>query len=680
MDNELYNKELEYIFNRFPSFQKVGGSAYKPGLETMGLLSSILGMPHEKFHAIHIAGTNGKGSTSHMIASALSMLEKPDGTPLKVGLYTSPHLLDFRERMKVSEVVDVAYDNSCDKCDIVSSNGKSVGIKFVMPSKEFVYDFLTGYKDDFIETGASFFEITTAMAFYWFAKEGVDIAVVECGLGGRLDATNIITPMLSVITNIGLDHCEYLGNTLEEVAGEKAGIIKPGVPVVIGERSGVAHVFEARAAECGSRILFAEDTACKCDGTGIMNGNRICDGDEIVNGNRICEDIEIMNCNRICDGLPDLFSELDVGDLDLQGDCQQKNIRGVKSVLAELFGKNILSEVCGWSDCVNGASNSLESLEKIRHGICNAAWITGLHGRWETLCEKPFVVCDTGHNAHGFAILGEQIKHASAAVSRFTGRPFGRLVMIFGVVADKDLNSIAEFLPGRKLNSYDLIEKDSVEKDSMEKDSMEKDSVEKDSMEKDSVEKDSVEKDSVEKDSMEKDSVEKDSVEKDSMEKDSVEKDSMEKDSVEKDSMEKDSMEKDSTGSGSVWNGINVVYYFVNAAGTRALSADKLRLKMKELGFEGEVIATGGENRVGTEAGVVCMEGEAGVADMDRDAGVVDTDREAVAEDVNVEAGRRGDIKETLEIYMNRLAKEDDFVFIGGSTFVVAEALEFFAL
>ncbi len=511
MDNKLYDKELDYIFNRFPSFQKVGGSAYKPGLATMELLSKLLDMPHEKFRTIHIAGTNGKGSTSHMIASALSMLEKPDGKPLKVGLYTSPHLLDFRERMKVS-VVD---ESVCE-----GDKEGTVGIKFVMPEKEFVYDFLTSNKDDFIETGASFFEITTAMAFYWFAKECVDIAVVECGLGGRLDATNIITPLLSVITNIGLDHCEYLGGTVEEVAGEKAGIIKPGVPVVIGERSGVAQVFESKAAECASRIVFAEDR----------------------------ETVETVNGDCAA-AVADCLKGIGVGDLDLKGACQEKNINTVKAVLAELFkDNNVLGGYSGLSSA-ESLDTSADCMEKIRYGMCNAAGITGLHGRWETLCQRPFVVCDTGHNAHGFAILGEQIKRTAAGVSKYTGKPYGRLVMIFGVVADKDLNSIAGYLPGNE---------------------------------------------------------------------------------------------------NSVGISIDVQYYFVNAAGTRALPADELKKRMKMLGFSGDVIATG--------------------------KGDLDGGKSGVSEGV-----RGGDIKETLHIYMNGLSREDDFVFIGGSTFVVAEALEFFA-
>ena len=239
MESELYNKEIEFIFNRFPSFQREGGGAYKPGLENMRKIVAHLGNPHESFKSVHIAGTNGKGSTSHMIAAALSALPKEGSSvaKLKVGLYTSPHLADFRERMKVS-----------------SPEGH-----FAMPSREFVYSFLTENKGLFLELDASFFEITTAMAFYWFAAEKVDIAVVECGLGGRLDATNILTPVLSVITNIGLDHCEYLGKTLEEIAGEKCGIIKKYVPVVVGEKSAVEAVFRRRASQMHAPLVFAEE-------------------------------------------------------------------------------------------------------------------------------------------------------------------------------------------------------------------------------------------------------------------------------------------------------------------------------------------------------------------------------------------------------------------------------------
>ena len=299
MTDSEYNKVLEEIYERFPSFQVVGDRAYKPGLENMLELDKALGYPSRDFRAVHVAGTNGKGSVSHMIASALMQLptrlgncqhystknvrpatnaingnltddvpssNHPRGSSsddvsaegagrFRVGLYTSPHLVDFRERIKV--------------------NGQMV-------EKEWVYDFLTRNKPLFEDLNASFFEITTAMAFCWFSFCKVDVAVIECGLGGRLDSTNIITPMASVITNIGFDHMQYLGNTLQEIAAEKAGIIKPGIPVIIGETgsnpdvvekrgerqteiaenkvlgNSVERVFVDKASDCATDIYFAE--------------------------------------------------------------------------------------------------------------------------------------------------------------------------------------------------------------------------------------------------------------------------------------------------------------------------------------------------------------------------------------------------------------------------------------
>ena len=369
MESELYNKEIEFIFNRFPSFQREGGSAYKPGLENMRKIVAHLGNPHESFKSVHIAGTNGKGSTSHMIAAALSALPKEGSSvaKLKVGLYTSPHLADFRERMKVS-----------------SAEGH-----FAMPSREFVYSFLTENKGLFLELDASFFEITTAMAFYWFAAEKVDVAVVECGLGGRLDATNILTPMLSVITNIGLDHCEYLGNTLEEIAGEKCGIIKKYVPVVVGEKSTVEAVFRRRASQMYAPLVFAEEAG-------------------------------------------DLL-DMDMEKMDLKGEYQRKNIRCAGAALSVLL-ENIAVPP--------------GSVEKMYEHIYNTASITSLQGRWMTLCKMPHVICDTGHNAHAFKILGGQLHKSLLKNSPCTGRPYGRGVAFFGVVADKDLDAIMHLLPG----------------------------------------------------------------------------------------------------------------------------------------------------------------------------------------------------------------------------------------
>lgn len=353
MTQQEYNSEIEFIFNRFPSYQTVGKVAYKPGIETMQALDEMLGHPHRRFRSIHVAGTNGKGSTSHMLAAALQKR-------YRVGLYTSPHLVDFRERIKV--------------------DGKMV-------PQEFVYGFLKEYKERFVELGASFFEITTALAFAYFAAQGVDVAVIECGLGGRLDSTNIITPVLSIITNIGLDHCEHLGFSLPEVAGEKAGIIKAGIPVVIGEKGcpEVEDVFRKKAALVGAPLLFAEEEALK---------------GEDLSGR--------------------LYKSLAEADMDLKGACQQKNIKTVCTALGVLDGEFDVDGVEG--------------------NICMAAQITGLRGRWETLCSRPLVVCDTGHNSHGFKVLGPQI--ASQA-----GQCKGRFLMVFGVVADKDLDSIVEYLP-----------------------------------------------------------------------------------------------------------------------------------------------------------------------------------------------------------------------------------------
>ena len=361
MTQQEYQQELDFIFNRFPSYQTVGKVAYKPGIETMLALDEMLGHPHRRFRTIHVAGTNGKGSTSHMLAAALQK-------NYKVGLYTSPHLVDFRERVKV--------------------NGEMV-------TGEFVYGFLREYKDRFVEIGASFFEITTALAFAYFAAEEVDVAVIECGLGGRLDSTNIIAPELSIITNIGLDHCDHLGFSLAEIAGEKAGIIKPGVSVVIGERgcSDVEEVFSKKAARVGAEIFFAEDLAA-----GALQGNGL--------------------SGR-------LYKELAGADMDLKGACQEKNIKTVCAALGVLEGKF--------------------ETDGVKENICSAAQITGLRGRWETLCKEPLVICDTGHNSHGFKVLGPQI--AAMARRRHDQFPGSRFHMVFGVVADKDLDSIVEYLP-----------------------------------------------------------------------------------------------------------------------------------------------------------------------------------------------------------------------------------------
>ncbi len=352
VDSIKYNEELEYIFNQFPSYQQVGKVAYKPGIETMIDFDKQLGYPHKKYATIHIAGTNGKGSVSHMIASVLAQ------TGAKVGLYTSPHLIDFRERIKI--------------------NGEMI-------SKEFVLDFILKWKPYMLEKKTSFFEITTAMAFDYFAKEKVDIAVIETGLGGRLDSTNILSPMLSIITNIALDHCEHLGFTIGEIAREKAGIIKAGTPVVIGEAlNSTRAVFDRVAEDKDSLLIYAQDSRFK---------------------NILASDYE----------------------LDLKGEYQTHNIRTVLTALT-LLGENpqflkIVGE--GWSD------------KNIRLGLKYAARNTSLRGRWEYLSENPPVICDTGHNANGLKIVFSQLRR----------QKFTRLFIILGFVVEKDLNKIVGLLP-----------------------------------------------------------------------------------------------------------------------------------------------------------------------------------------------------------------------------------------
>jgi dihydrofolate synthase/folylpolyglutamate synthase len=352
---KTYEEKIAWLFNQFPSYQKVGKVAYKPGIETMEAFDAALGHPHRKFRSIHVAGTNGKGSTCHMLAAGLA------ACGLKVGLYTSPHLVDFRERMKIVE-----------------------GDHFRMVPKGFVEAFLDRWHDFFIEHSPSFFEITTAMAFDFFAAEKVDIAVVETGLGGRLDSTNIITPILSIITNIGLEHCEHLGYTLEAIAGEKAGIIKPGVPAVVGEfLPETRPVFEAKAATCGSPLTFAAETA------------------------------------------PCLA--LKVADLDLPGDYQERNL-------------------CTLSAAVGILQPMLDlDLDAFREGVFHAARNTGLHGRWETLraadpvAHKAMIVCDTGHNAHGLRWVAEQVDRISC--------DYDNVFFILGLAREKDVDAIAPLLP-----------------------------------------------------------------------------------------------------------------------------------------------------------------------------------------------------------------------------------------
>jgi len=302
------------MFNQLPMYQLQGASAYKEDLTNIKLLSAHLGNPEKQLKCIHVAGTNGKGSTSHMLASVFQE------AGYKVGLYTSPHLKDFRERIKI--------------------NGEEI-------SEAFVIEFIAKHKLFFEENDMSFFEMSVGLAFDYFAFEKVDIAIIEVGLGGRLDATNIITPLVSVITNIDLDHTQFLGNTPREIAGEKAGIIKPNVPVVIGEYTPETQpVFLAKAEENQAPIYFASD----------------------------------------------LISE--VFPSDLIGDYQFHNKKTVQQTMAVLNAQNEFKI----------------SIENLKAGLLNVSKNTGLQGRWQQLGENPKIICDTAHNKHGLAIVMNQIQ------------------------------------------------------------------------------------------------------------------------------------------------------------------------------------------------------------------------------------------------------------------------------
>ncbi len=335
-----YQDTLNWMFSQLPMYQRQGKSAYKTDLSNTFLLINHLQQPHNTFKSIHIAGTNGKGSTSHMLASVLQE------SGYQVGLYTSPHLKDFRERIKI--------------------NGVAI-------SKQQVIGFVKRNKTFFEANALSFFEMTVGMAFEYFSKKKVDIAVIEVGLGGRLDSTNIITPEVSVITNIGIDHTQFLGDTLQAIAFEKGGIIKPKIPVVIGEtQKETRPVFKDLAQKNRSNIVFADE--------------------EVTQGYKS----------------------------DLLGSYQVKNIKTAVQTIKALNRK--------------GYNISEENLKK---GLLNVVKNTGLLGRWQVLNKAPKVVCDTGHNREGLQYVMQQLLNEK----------FEELHIVFGVVHDKDLNTIADLLP-----------------------------------------------------------------------------------------------------------------------------------------------------------------------------------------------------------------------------------------
>ena len=353
-----YQEIITYLYNSAPLFQNIGQGAYKEGLSNTHALDEHFGHPHRTFRTLHVAGTNGKGSCSHTLAAVLQ------SAGYKVGLYTSPHLVDFRERIRV--------------------NG-------AMVSEQFVIDFVEQHRAFFEPLHPSFFELTTAMAFHYFAEQQVDVAVIEVGLGGRLDCTNIISPDLAVITNISFDHVGFLGDTLAKIAHEKAGIIKPHTPIIIGEHNDETRpVFLAEATEKQAPIIFAQDTP--------------------------------MVISKGCDANFDIYQTTTYSDLlvSLRGYCQEKNVNTLLHALGELqrIGYTI-------------------SEEAVREGFAQVSQLTGLRGRWQQLHDAPRLICDTGHNIGGFQYIVPQI----------LAQPCKRLRIVFGMVNDKDINAVLALLP-----------------------------------------------------------------------------------------------------------------------------------------------------------------------------------------------------------------------------------------
>lgn len=358
-----YAQTLDYLFSQLPMFTRIGAAAIKKDITNTRLLCTALGEPQHKFRTIHIAGTNGKGSVSHMLAAIFQ------SAGYKTGLYTSPHLKDFRERIKI--------------------NGKEI-------PEDTVVDFVAKYRHVFEQISPSFFEMTVGLAFDHFAREKTDIAIIETGLGGRLDSTNIITPELSVITNIGWDHTDLLGDTLGKIAAEKAGIIKPHIPVVVGEfLPETKPIFVDTAAANEAPLVFAEESF-SVDATAATAG-LACHLTDLQTGAAF----EVIT--------------------DLGGWYQQKNVRTVLTACKVLDQQGIFSL----------------SREHVREGIAHAAALTGLQGRWQKLGEHPLTYCDTGHNKDGIQEVVKQIGR----------QPFEELHMVIGMVKDKDIGAVLSLLP-----------------------------------------------------------------------------------------------------------------------------------------------------------------------------------------------------------------------------------------
>ncbi len=364
---DKYKESLDFLYSQLPMFSRVGAAAYKPGLERTIALDNLFGNPHRKFRSIHIAGTNGKGSTSHMLASVL----QEHG--YKTALYTSPHLVDFRERIRI--------------------NGKMI-------PKEKVVDFTHRWQESDNDISPSFFELTMMMAFDWFAAENVDIAVIEVGMGGRLDSTNIITPVLTAITNISFDHMQFLGDTLAKIAMEKAGIMKSGIPCVIGEADEETEpVFLNRANEVGAILTEAYSHP-------LLSSFR-----EDPEWGWECESPLIGKFH-----------------LPLAGEYQQKNINTLLTIVSTLMETGIKLIPA-----------------KIANGIENVIDNTGLAGRWMRVSKTPLTICDTGHNEAGLNYNMHQLERLLD--KKHAINPDSRLHMVIGFVSDKDVDHILPLLP-----------------------------------------------------------------------------------------------------------------------------------------------------------------------------------------------------------------------------------------
>lgn len=358
-NEKQYQQVLERLYNRLPAFHRVGATAYKPGLETARELSAAFGDPHRRFKSVHVGGTNGKGSTAHTLAAILT------SAGYRTGLYTSPHLVDFAERIRV--------------------DGQPI-------NHDYVVDFVRDWEGKALDCDPSFFELATVMAMDYFAHCGVDIAVIEVGLGGRLDTTNIITPELAVVTNVSLDHTALLGDTVEAIAAEKAGIFKPGVPALVGESDASCRlVFQAQADRVGCQLTFAQDEP------------------EVVSALDVDGYLKIKSRK---------WGEV---DYQLVGDCQKLNANTV------LKAVNIMVDR-GWDI----------TADAVRRGMSHVCDMTGLMGRWMKLSADPVVFCDTGHNPGAWQYLAPRLE----AIARECP-----LKVVLGFVGDKDFRTIIPSLP-----------------------------------------------------------------------------------------------------------------------------------------------------------------------------------------------------------------------------------------